>query len=198
MATITRFIHICIFGSFIYSMTLMDGSITTQSIPTKTMYRETNRIMYRNLIDLKNHSDFIWIVEAMGQFEDRKHVNNYMPDGSLSDFYTVTTIKVLKVFKWEVLPNSIIEIVEPISTIKEQWLTTKIALDDYQELPPHKASLVFLAKNTFWQLWIHNAQNSVFPLGKDEWIQTNNPDRSHIYQWIIDEKIIENNGIFSF
>ncbi len=162
------------------------------------MYRETNRIMYRNLIDLKNHSDFIWIVEAMGQFEDRKHVNNYMPDGSLSDFYTVTTIKVLKVFKWDVLPNSIIEIVEPISTIKEQWLTTKIALDDYQELPPHKASLVFLAKNTFWQLWIHNAQNSVFPLGKDEWIQTNNPDRSHIYQWIIDEKIIENNGIFSF
>lgn len=100
------------------SCTDQNKNTASNASTMRTVHVEANRIDYKNFPDLKKSSDFVGIVQPTEDFQTRKHENNYMPDGSLSDFYTRTTVRVIKVFKGDVLPNSTMEIIEPISIIK--------------------------------------------------------------------------------
>ena len=176
------------------SCTEQNKNTVSNTTTMRTVHVEANRVVYKNFPDLKKSSDFVGIVQPIEDFQTRKHENNYMPDGSLSDFHTRTVVRVIKVFKGDVLPNTTMEIIEPISIIKSWWEDIKIAIDDYSELPLDKPSLVFLQKNTYGQLWVGNAQNSVFPTKKDLKVNINSkndPDREEIYKWITTEKMLE-------
>lgn len=176
------------------SCTEQNKNTASDTTTMKTIHVEANRVVYKNFPDLKKSSDFVGIVQPIEDFQTRKHENNYMSDGSLSDFHTRTVVRVIKVFKGDVPPNTTMEIIEPISIIKSWWEDVKIAIDDYSELPLDKPSLVFLQKNTYGQLWVGNAQNSVFPTKKDLKVNINSkndPDREEIYKWIATEKMLE-------
>ena len=94
------------------------GTVNSGATTMRTVHVEANRVVYKNFPDLKKSSDFVGVVQPTEDFQARKHENSYMPDGSLSDFYTRTTVRVIKVFKGDVLPNTTMEIIEPISVIK--------------------------------------------------------------------------------
>lgn len=169
-------------------------NITFNPSPIKEIHVDSNRVIYKNFEELKENSDFIGIIQPLEEFSRRKHENNYTSGGTLEDFYTRTSVRIIKVFKWDIIPNTSTEIIEPISVINIDWENVKISIDNYSELPSDRPSLVFLQENTFGQLWISNAQDSVFSVKKDSTIITNpknNSYRDEIYNWIIREKMVE-------
>ncbi|MBS9783929.1 hypothetical protein KGV55_01115 [Candidatus Gracilibacteria bacterium] len=134
-----------------------------------TIYTQANRIIYDNYGKIKKRADFIGIVQPLKPFATREHVNKYGEYNSLGLFYTKTEVKVFKVFKGDIKPGTIMEIIEPISIVKRNnGRISKISIDKYKELPMETPSLVFLSKNGNGQLSMSNAQNSYFPMQKTQ------------------------------
>ena len=138
---------------------------------------ESNYISYDDISKLDTESDLIIIGNTVQDFEDREHVATYFDDGTLEDFYSITNIKVHKVFKGvdEIKNGDYLNIIEPGSIIQTVEGKQRLLREDYQPLEKNKQYILFLKKNDNGQYSIINMNLGKLDLSdKDKIFNLNN------------------------
>ena len=138
---------------------------------------ESNYISYDDISKLDKESDLIIIGNTIQDFEDREHQATYFDDGTLEDFYSITNVKVHKVFKRvdEIKNGDYLNIIEPASIIQTVQGKQRLLRDDYRPLEKNKQYILFLKKNDNGQYSIINMNLGKLDLSdKDKIFNLNN------------------------
>jgi len=146
----------------------------------KEISLDANYIAYNSEKELSNAADIILYGTPIDKFEDRKHVNEYMSDGSLADFYTLTKFKVKKVIKnytsLNINQTDWFDIIEPIGIVQQIDGKKIIERESYKAMEENNNYLVFLKSNGMGGYSVINMSNGKFNIDKD----SNSDDKTHL------------------
>ncbi|MBO9609665.1 MAG: hypothetical protein J7639_27160 [Paenibacillaceae bacterium] len=160
----------------IISIILVAIVIISLMLMNKKEYKEVsldgNYIKYQTLNDLENGAQLIILAEPLKSFNDRTHKTTYYADGAIQDFYTLTDVKIHKIYK---KPNELnldskqLSIVEPVGIMKRNSGNFKLLSNHFVELNQGNKYILFLAKNSFGQYSIINSNEGKYNIdGKDQ------------------------------
>ncbi len=144
--------------------TQKQGSVS-QNLPVFNTHADYRT--YNTLADLENGADAILLVAPTQRFMDRKHIVTFFEEdkNTMQDYYTLTELKVFKVLKADDVTfkdNKYIEVVEPISIVKQVGKDVIFATDGYVEMERNEKYVVFLKKNQSGKYRILNMNNGKF------------------------------------
>ena len=132
-----------------------------------TVNIQTDYILYENYNSLIASSDVIAIVLPQRNLQNNPNITMYNTDGTIMDFYSIASVRILKLIKGKnILPNEIIDVIEPISIIYEDHLYKKLTTEGYAEMLKNKPYVVFLKKNSFGYLGVINMNNGKFDFSR--------------------------------
>lgn len=125
-------------------------------------------VTYDSEKELSDAADIILYGYPIDKFEERKHVNKYMSDGSLYDFYTLTKFEVKKVIKnsteLTINKKDLFDVIEPVGFIQEADGKKIFEIDSYKAMKEKNNYLVFLKSNNKGGYGIINMSNGKFIL----------------------------------
>ncbi|SFF05945.1 hypothetical protein SAMN04487969_112156 [Paenibacillus algorifonticola] len=128
---------------------------------------------------LFDDAELVVIAETDTNFFDREHVVKYAEQDAagadlpqaLEDFYTRTPIKILKVLKKpesaSVIENEEMNIIEPISLIKEDTKSKILSIENYNEINEGEQYVLYLKQNAYGEYSVINMNNGRFSLDSD-------------------------------
>ena len=131
-----------------------------------------NYISFDNADDLEKNAQLIVIASTSFKLEDRKPVKNFMPNGTMSSFYTLTDIKVKKILKqpenFKLNSEKDMTILEPAVLIDDESGKRLLTGESYAPLIENDEYLLFLHANDKGTYCIINKYRGKFNLSKDE------------------------------
>lgn len=147
----------------------------------ETIVTHGSYMKYNEESELYKGAELVVIAHTSKKFQDRKHVVKYVQHTkedkdlppAIEDFYTETPIKIMKVLKQpsdgKITKNETINIIEPITLLKDENGVKKLSTENYVEMQQGKPYILYLKKNTYGQYSIINMNNGKFNLeGTDE------------------------------
>lgn len=154
---------------------------------------EANFMIYKTVDDLDNASELIITGSPLEDFTHREHIVKYDSEGGITDYYTLTNIKIEKIFKKPINLNievgQIIQIIEPIGFIQQITGKIKMKLDGYDEMVKNNKYVIFLKKGSGIIFSVINMNSGKFNLTNDNAEQIINRDD------VMSKYIIDNNEI---
>ena len=138
---------------------------------------DANYMKYDRLNNLEDSADAIITGTPLKNFDNRDHKISFFDDGTIEDFYTLTDIKVNKIFKSnynDINENQTIEIIEPIS-VKDNNIIT---YSGYTPLDENEEYIIFLAKNSNGKYSVINMEEGKFSYNSKQYESSKNKSNS--------------------
>jgi hypothetical protein len=129
-------------------------------------------ITYNTEKEMNDSADIILYGSPIDKFEDRKHVNTYINNGKLSDFYTITKFKVKKVLKnsssLSINNSDLFDIIEPISIVQEFDGKKILTMESYEAMVENNRYIVYIKSNNMGGYSVINMSNGKFNQSQNE------------------------------
>ncbi|MDC3413183.1 hypothetical protein NC797_11640 [Aquibacillus sp. 3ASR75-11] len=144
----------------------------------ETVNFDANYIKYTEESKMFEEADLVVLAKVNKSFEDREHVVKYLPsdpqlkEDVIEDFYTKTPITIKKVLKKtnddNIDKKGTLNIIEPVSIIKNKDKRKKFTTENYLELKKGEKYVLYLKKNTFGEYSVINMNNGRFNMNVDD------------------------------
>jgi len=171
----------------------------TKFSPIKIQHTLAEYYVYNDINELSDNADFIIIARPEKSFEELKPTIKYNAYGRLEDFYTVSSIKPLKVIKGDPAIKNI-NVLEP-AILTESLLSGRILMitgDYYSVMKKNNKYLLFLKKvrdqNIYSVISLEYGKYNLDGIDKDEIIIT---EKSQSYKKIKDQIKAEMGQIYN-
>ncbi len=145
--------------SLLIGLTIIIGGIVgygfyknSQNKAIEEISIHANYVKYDTVDELDKASELIVVGSTDKAFLDRKHITTYMPNKSISDYYTLTDIKIKSIIKnindTTLKQGQKLEIIEPAGVIVEDNKKKIFKDESYEPITPNINYIFFLKKNT--------------------------------------------------
>lgn len=148
---------------------ILVGENISKTTGLETVNAMATFVGYAHVDELDEASDLILIGTPTQEFVERASDNTYFSDGSIQDISTLTDFQIKHVVKnaENIELGEAIQIIEPISIIEQNGVTTVLTVEDYLELQKGKTYIIFLGKNTYGRYSVINMNNGRFAIEED-------------------------------
>ncbi|TPG68262.1 hypothetical protein EEL32_20695 [Brevibacillus laterosporus] len=115
-------------------------------IPSTVIESHANITKYEHVENLEDEADAIVVVSPEKDFTDEESTITYTDVGRIEDYYTVTDVKVNKVFKGKDIPDSI-SVIQGAVMVKDDALKYQkdlLTIEGYRVMEKDKNYILFL------------------------------------------------------